>query len=99
MSGYAKAVVAFLVGGLTVAYTALADGSISSQEWIGIVLGALGTPAAVYATPNKTPSRIQALEESMALDPESGESLERVLILVVIVILIVWLIRALILST
>ena len=53
MSRYAKAIVAFLVGGLAVAYTALIDGAISPQEWVGIALGALGSPAAVYAVPNK----------------------------------------------
>lgn len=48
-----KAVVAALVGGLTAAFTALTDGSISPQEWVGIALGALGTPAAVYRVANK----------------------------------------------
>ena len=49
---YAKAIVAFVVGGLAVAYTALADGTVSPQEWVGIALGALGSPAAVAAFPN-----------------------------------------------
>lgn len=53
---YAKAFVAFLVGGLAVAFTALADNSISVQEWVGIALGALGTPGAVAVTENR-PSR------------------------------------------
>lgn len=50
---YAKAITAFLVGGLSVAFTALADGAVSPQEWVGIALGALGTPASVYAITNR----------------------------------------------
>lgn len=53
LAPYRKAVVAFLVGGLTVAWTALADGAVSPQEWVGIALGALGTPASVYAVANR----------------------------------------------
>lgn len=53
LAPYRKAVVAFLVGGLAVAYTALADDVITAQEWVGIALGALGTPAATYAVPNE----------------------------------------------
>lgn len=52
LAPYRKAVVALLVGGLSVAWTALADGSVSPQEWVGIALGALGVPAAVYRATN-----------------------------------------------
>lgn len=53
LAPYRKAVAAFLVGGLTVAWTATADGTVTPQEWIGIALGALGTPAAVYQVVNR----------------------------------------------
>ena len=98
--GYAKAIVAFLVGGLTVAATALADNGITAQEWVWIALGALGTPAAVFGVPNKTDSRIQALDESMSHDPEAGEiGLGEALVFIAILFFLVWLFRAFILST
>lgn len=53
LAPYRKAVVAFVVGGLTVLYTALIDGVVSPQEWVGVALGAFGTPAAVWRFPNK----------------------------------------------
>lgn len=49
---YAKAVVVFVGGGLVVAYTALADGAINPQEWVGIALGTLGLSGVAYGTRN-----------------------------------------------
>lgn len=48
---YAKAVVAVLTAAALAAQSALTDGSISSQEWVTIVIAALGA-VAVWATPN-----------------------------------------------
>lgn len=50
---YAKAVVGGIVGGLTAAGTALADGVIEPTEWIGIVLAFIAGTGFVYAVPNK----------------------------------------------
>ena len=65
---YTKAIIAFVGGALAVAFTALADNVVSAQEWVGIFLGAIGTPAAVYQFPNKTPDVSTALTESAELD-------------------------------
>lgn len=49
---YAKAVVAALSAGSAVALTALADGSLSSGELVGIALAVLGSLGVVYTVPN-----------------------------------------------
>lgn len=51
---YRKAVAAFLVPALIVLGGALTDGVVTPEEWVAIVIAALGTGAAVYAVPNKT---------------------------------------------
>lgn len=50
---YRKAVAAFLVPALVVLGAALADGAVTAEEWIAVVVAALGSSAAVYAVPNK----------------------------------------------
>ena len=50
---YRKAIAAFIVPALIVLGAALADSVVSPQEWIAIVIAALGTSAAVAAVPNR----------------------------------------------
>jgi len=50
----AKAVVALLLGGLTVLGTALADNHLTGEEWIGVAI-AVVTALGVYVTPNRPP--------------------------------------------
>lgn len=52
---YAKAIVGAAIAGVTVLGTALADGAVVAQEWIGIVLAVLGTFGGVYQVPNRPP--------------------------------------------
>ncbi len=51
------AVIALAIAGALVLYTALDDGQVTMQEWVGIFLAVLGSPAAVgagvYHTTNK----------------------------------------------
>ena len=54
MTAYAKTVVACFTAGLIAAQTALADGHITSSDWITIALAALGA-LGVYAIPNADP--------------------------------------------
>lgn len=54
MNQYAKTIVAALTAGLIAAQTALADGGITTSDWVTIALAALGA-IAVYAVPNATP--------------------------------------------
>ncbi len=49
---YRKSVVGFLVPGLVVLGTALADGHVDATEWVAILLAALGGGGAVYVVPN-----------------------------------------------
>lgn len=49
---YRKAIAALIVPGLIALGTALADGVITAQEWVGIAIATLGTAAAVAAVPN-----------------------------------------------
>lgn len=53
LAPYAKALSAGLAGGLTTLYTALSDGSVSGQEWVGVALGALAGLGVTYMVPNK----------------------------------------------
>ena len=48
---YAKAVVAVLTAAALAAQSALTDGTISGQEWVTVLIAALGA-LAVYAVPN-----------------------------------------------
>jgi hypothetical protein len=50
----AKALVGALIAGLTALGTALADGEVTSPEWIGVAVAALGVLGAVFAVPNAT---------------------------------------------
>lgn len=97
IAAYAKAIVAFVVGALTVAFTALADGAVSTQEWVGILLGAFGTPAAVYAVPNKTSSVSTALTESAQLERGDVQlsTIVYVLAAIALVLAIILMVRAL----
>lgn len=49
---YAKAAVAFALAGLTTLGAALADGHVTSVEWVAVAIAALGTTAGVYYVPN-----------------------------------------------
>ena len=57
LAGYAKAVVAFVVSLLASLRVVLpADGGLGDvtlAQWIGVAIAVLGTPAGVYAVPNK----------------------------------------------
>lgn len=48
---YAKFAIAALAAGLTAVAAAITDGSISPQEWVAIVLAAVGA-LGVYLVPN-----------------------------------------------
>lgn len=50
---YRKAIAAFLVPGLTVLATSLADGVVTPQEWIAIVIASLTSTVAVALIPNE----------------------------------------------
>jgi len=52
---YRKAVAAFLTPALLALGVALADGTVSAQEWITIAIAALGTSIVVGAVGNKVP--------------------------------------------
>lgn len=49
---YMKAIVGAATAGLTAAGTALADGTITGPEWVGIALAVVGAFGIVYAVPN-----------------------------------------------
>jgi hypothetical protein len=49
---YRKALVGLAIAGLTALGVALADGSVTAAEWVGVALAALGTLGGVYAIPN-----------------------------------------------
>lgn len=55
LAPYAKAIVAALTAGLGAMAAAVQDDAISSQEWITIVIAALGALGVTWAVPNKTP--------------------------------------------
>lgn len=63
---YYKAVAGALVAGLTSAGTALVDGGISKQEWIGIALAVLATSGAVGVVTNAPDSNAVAEAEKKA---------------------------------
>jgi hypothetical protein len=50
---YAKAVAGAAVAGLSAYGTALADGTVTSGEWVGVALAAVAAGAAVFGVPNK----------------------------------------------
>lgn len=50
---YAKAIVGAAIAGLTSAGTAVSDGRVTGQEWIGIVLATLATFGGVYQVRNR----------------------------------------------
>lgn len=50
---YAKALVSALSAGSAVALTALADGSLSSGELLGVALAVLASYGVTYSVPNK----------------------------------------------
>ena len=50
---YRKAIAAFIVPALVVFGAALADGIISPQEWVAVLIAALGTSVAVGTVPNR----------------------------------------------
>lgn len=52
---YRKAIAAVLVPALTTLAAALADGTVTAEEWVWIAIAALGTGAVVTAIPNRTP--------------------------------------------
>lgn len=57
---YAKAIIAALSGGVaTAVIAALADGSISGGEWVGIIVTLLGAGGITAAVPNRTAVRIK----------------------------------------
>jgi hypothetical protein len=59
LARYAKAIAALLGTGITAAITtALADGSISGLEWLGIIAAVLGTTGATAAVPNRPAPRL-----------------------------------------
>lgn len=53
---YLKAVVAAIAAGLGVAFLALADNTVSAQEWVAIAQAALVAGGAVYGVPNLPPA-------------------------------------------
>lgn len=53
---YAEAVVAVLTAAALAAQSALTDGSITTQEWVTVLIAALGA-LAVWAAPNQTQGR------------------------------------------
>jgi hypothetical protein len=54
MNQYAKTIAAVLTAALIAAQTAIADGHITSSDWITIALAGLGA-IAVFVTPNAIP--------------------------------------------
>lgn len=57
MSKYAKAVVACLVAGLAVVQTSLADGTITTTEWVAILAAAAAGYGLTWAVPNAPQSK------------------------------------------
>jgi hypothetical protein len=65
MLKYAKAIAALVGAGVTAAVaTALADGSISGAEWLGIIAALLGTTGITAAVPNRAPGRVKPVRDS-----------------------------------
>lgn len=52
-ANYAKAIAGGVLAGLGVLYLALADNTVSAQEWVGVAQGAGAAFAVVYGIPNK----------------------------------------------
>ena len=68
---YAKAVVAFIAPGATIAVASVQSGSegggtITSAEWVTIIATMIITAGAVHAVPNKDP---KALHQSESVQP------------------------------
>jgi len=53
MNKYAKAIVAALTAGLGAYGTAVADGSVTAQEWVGVAVAVLAGLGLVWAVPNQ----------------------------------------------
>ena len=51
-----KAVTGGAVAGLTALGTALADGTVTGPEWIGVAVAALVAYRVVYRVPNRLPT-------------------------------------------
>ena len=47
-----KAITGGALAGLTAAGTALADGHVTAQEWVGIAIAAIATAGAVFGVKN-----------------------------------------------
>lgn len=60
MKEYAKAIAAGLVSGLSAAATALADGSVSAQEWVTIALAFIVGTGLVASVPDNTVVRLRS---------------------------------------
>ena len=70
IAGYAKALVAFALAGLTALGTALADDVVTQAEWVTVIIAALATTTGVWAVPNRTSDLAQSLDESMSHSPD-----------------------------
>lgn len=53
MGKYAKAIVGAGVAGLTALGTALADGTVTGPEWVGVAIATLGALGLIWAVPNQ----------------------------------------------
>lgn len=63
---YAKAVTGALVTGLTGFSQALDDGSVTAQEWVGVVVATLVGSYAIWQIPNRDP---QAAHQDESVQP------------------------------
>lgn len=53
MNAYLKAIFGGVAAGLTAYGTALADGGVTSAEWVGVLLAAVATAGAVWGVKNE----------------------------------------------
>jgi hypothetical protein len=51
-----KAVAAAVTAGLAAYGTAVQDGNVSGDEWVALVVAALGAGLVIWAVPNKSPA-------------------------------------------
>lgn len=54
VGGYAKALIAGAIAGLTSYQTALLDGNVTTNEWVSVAVAALLALGAVYTVANTT---------------------------------------------
>lgn len=85
---YLKAGAGFLAAGL-VAYLGASDNGVNGNEWLQILVAALGGSGLVYIVPNKDPLAKHQAESVQP--PERGESLVGILVAVAVFILVVYL--------